>query len=151
MQVLGQATGWDASTILTAILSGLAAITGGAAILMNRLLQRDQQRWQEKAEEKGRDWEEAQESSRREWQESQVIQTRWDEYKRSLYARFLSQADRLHEVSGELGRVRADLAEDLVNHMTFVEEHYLENEGERTEAMSGEEKRAFGKQSTRKS
>jgi hypothetical protein len=79
MLVLGQATGWNASTIVTAALSGLAAITGGAAILMNRHLQRDQQRWQEESEDKRRVWEEAQENSRREWQEAQVIQTRWDE------------------------------------------------------------------------
>lgn len=143
MHVLGQTAGWDASTVVTAILSGLAAIAGAAAILMNRHLQRDQHSWQEKAEEKRRDWEGTQERSRREWQESQLIQTRWDEYKRSLYARFLSQADRLYEVSGDLGQVRADLAEDLVNHMAFVEEHYLENEADRIKAMDDEEERDF--------
>jgi hypothetical protein len=63
--------------------------------------------------------------------------------KRSIYARFLSLADRLYEVSGELGRVRADLAEDLANHMGMVEDHYLETEGERVNAMSDDEKRAF--------
>lgn len=136
-------SGWDASTIITAVLSGLAAITGAVAIFMNLHLQRDQQGWQDESEEKRRGWEETQERSRRAWQEAQMIQTRWDEYKRSLYARFLSQTDRLYETSGELGRVRANLAEDLANHMGMVEDHYLEEEGPRIEAMSSDEKKAY--------
>ena len=145
MGFLAQVAGWDVSTITTAALSGVAALTGTAAILMNRHLQRDQQQWQEAAETRRRDWEASQERERRDWQETQVLQTRWDDYKRALYSNFLAQADRLYDVTGELGDVRSNLAEDLANHMLMVEDHYSETESARLESMTDEERQEFWK------
>jgi hypothetical protein len=124
--------------IVTAVLAGLAALTGLAAIVMNWVMQRDHQRWQERQEDRRRLWEAEEEHERRMWQAAQAVSTRWDDYKRRLYAEFVSAADRLYEVSGELAHVRRDLAEDLVNHMAMVEEHYMETEGDRIKAMTQE-------------
>lgn len=137
--------GWDASTIITAALAGFAALTGLVAIVMNWFMQRDQQSWQGRQEADRRSWESGQERERRAWQEAHLVGTRWDEHKRELYSDFLSLADGLYEVSGELADVRRHLAEDLANHMYMAEEHYLETEGDRLSKMTEEEKAQFWK------
>jgi hypothetical protein len=41
--------GWDPGTIVTAVPAGIAALAGIAAIIMNWIMQREQQRWQERS------------------------------------------------------------------------------------------------------
>lgn len=123
----------------------MAALAGLAAIVMNWVMQRDQQKWQQGQEESRRSWEAQQERDRRLWQKAQVVETRWDDYKRRLCGAFLSGTDRLYDVTGELADVRRELSEDLANHMAMVEEHHMETEGSRIEAMTAEAQQQFWK------
>lgn len=143
MLMAASAGGWDPPTLVTAVLAGIAATAGLAAIVMNWVMQRDQQHWQEVQENERRDWEQQQEQERRDWQEEQRISTRWDDFKRRLYADFLAAADLLFAVTDELGDVRRGLAEDLANHMAMVEEYYQESESERLNSMSTDERQQF--------
>lgn len=146
IQGVAQASGWDPATIVTALLAATAAVAGFMAIVMNRVMQRDQQQWQESQGERHRSWEAQQEQERRRWQEAQTVETRWDDYKRRLYGAFVSGADRLYAVSGDLAGVHRDLSEDLVNHMSMVEDHHNETEGGRIKAMTEEQRREFWKE-----
>jgi hypothetical protein len=137
------AGGWVPSTVVTAVLAGLAATAGLGAIVMNWVMQRDQQVWQEGQEAARQDWELQQERQHREWQEAQRINTRWDEFKRGMYAEFIAAADQVYNISDDLADVRRSLAEDLANHMAMVEDYYEEREAEKLRGMSDGELKAF--------
>lgn len=143
MNGAAQGLGWDAATITTAILAGLAALAGVAGIFMSWVMQRDQQKWQESQEGRRRSWESEQERQRRSWQETQLVRTRWDSHKQAIYTTFLSLADQLYAITGELGDVRRNLAEDLANHMAMVEDHVMETESVRLNAMAESERRDY--------
>jgi hypothetical protein len=109
-----------------ALFAAIAAVTGIVAIVMNSVRQRNQQSWESEQEKLRRDWDADQEANRIEWEYSQLVSTRWDELKRELYVSFLGAFDELLTIQEQMGHLRQDLAEDLVNRLGHIERAYEE-------------------------
>lgn len=124
---------------VTAILAGVAALTGIIAIVSNLFMQHRQHSWQERQEANRRTWERDEERERRRWQEEQLVGTRWDERKRLIYIDFISDVDTLFQTTSDLRSLWEDLSNGMSSRVANFRGFLESVEPDRFSDMTAEE------------